>query len=131
MINNSISFVGTFGKGKDNQIESPPELKFHYEEIDYLQEIELQDIPEFAKIILTHPYIPNTEKRKFCDLFLKLYLEDINFKKNYDGQYIVFLNMKYYGISKDLGEVMSLEEERNRRYSIKIGKMDRVRNTRF
>ncbi len=48
--------------------------------------------------MFTNPYITDGDKLKFKKQFLDTYLKDENFRKEYENNYIIFVNNKLIGI---------------------------------
>ena len=125
-----INFEEYFKTGKiegfDNIIkpEYNVEPYFDYDKIRYLRG---HKIPHFALRLFEEPYIPNLEKKRFCDEFLREYLENEEYHKNVKGQFIAFLNNKFYGIVENEADFWNIGGNRATRTLIKIGKVQNIR----
>ena len=65
-------------------------------------------------------YLSKEAKTQFKIKFLKLYLEDEDFRKEVEDKYILFINQEYIGVYPTINSMMYLGKSRDNKYCIKI-----------
>lgn len=65
------------------------------------EEININKLPKFSRVIFRHPDIPLQEKEKFYSLFIVEYINSYSYRVINDNKFIYFFDNKYYGIFDD------------------------------
>ena len=83
--------------------------------------IKKKDVPIFFRSIFKDPFIPNEEREKFVQEFLIDYINDEEFREEYDGKWLLFVDRKWKGVIDHEGEAINYGKQKNRKYIIPIG----------
>jgi hypothetical protein len=68
---------------------------------EFFPDISLDDLPRFARCILTDKQITSKEKRKFVRKVLIPYFTDENMKREWSEKYLYFVDRKLYAIADE------------------------------
>jgi hypothetical protein len=100
--------------------EQPP---FDYERYNFFKK---ENLPEFIRFILDHPFLPDEEKHKFADHFIMDYLYMPGVKEEMEGKHIVFVNKKYIDskIFANYSQIAALKTNDNTVLSIPIHEIE-------
>ncbi len=77
--------------------------KIKHTDHKYFIDISLEELPEFAELMLTHEYITDKEKFRFVNTFLEKYLTNNDYRQIIQNCYLYMIDGKFWNIiSTDL-----------------------------
>lgn len=87
-------------------------------------DVKEEDIPPFFRIIFHDPAIPDKERTRVLNIFIKKYINDENYKNTTNGKYLLFVGGKYHDVMNSLEDVLNYDSKGENKCVYYIGERE-------